>query len=104
MIARDVARCYQGDWQVDQLRLRMASVLRGCAPEMGYTQGMCFLAVVGPEHFERRLGSLRELWAPDFPWIQRGIDIVQEMMQEVDPELSHHLFRTLGAVLMRRCI
>lgn len=104
MIARDAARCYQGDPRVDQLRLHMAQVLRSFAshsPQVGYTQGMCFLAAVAcsERHFEDSMGCLQQLWAKDFPWIQQGMPLQKKLLHEMDPELSHHLFHTLGAAV-----
>lgn len=107
VIARDVARIYAGHEQVDQLRLEMAAVLRGYArkhPHLGYTQGMCFLALVtcskekdlAEQLFEDYMTSLKLLWSPDFPLIQEGIPLLPGLLDKADMQLSYHLFHTLG--------
>lgn len=109
VIARDIARVYAGHEQVDQLRLEMAAVLRGYArkhPDLGYTQGMCFLAAVtcskgrsiavAEQLFEDYMASLKLLWSPDFPLIQEGIPLLPSLLDEADMQLSYHLFHTLG--------
>lgn len=107
VIARDVARIYAGHEHVDQLRLEMAAVLRGYArrhPELGYTQGMCFLALVtcskgkdlAEQLFEDYMTSLKLLWSPDFPLIQQGIPLLPGLLDKADMQLSYHLFHTLG--------
>lgn len=103
IIARDVPRVLAGDPTVDEVRLQMADVLRGYAhkdPELGYTQGMCFAAAVvclenqgsdAAHAFEALMGVLRGLWSSDFPMIQEGIPVLEQLLLERDPELSEHL-------------
>jgi hypothetical protein len=105
VIARDVARVFAGDSHVDEIRLRIAEILRGYArtdPELGYVQGMCFAAAVtcldgenssttaAQKEFNSVMCSLRELWQPGFPMVSAGIPALERLLVTRDPELHEH--------------
>mmetsp|Transcript_101896 Transcript_101896/g.287538 ORF Transcript_101896/g.287538 Transcript_101896/m.287538 type:complete len:406 (+) Transcript_101896:75-1292(+) len=109
LIAKDMRRTFPGDPQVDQIRLCMADILRAHARrdcELGYVQGMCFVAAgvclsgVGmaqaAEEFDAFIGLLRPLWLPGFPLINSGIPVLAEILTERDPELLDHLTSNAG--------
>mmetsp|Transcript_76315 Transcript_76315/g.220498 ORF Transcript_76315/g.220498 Transcript_76315/m.220498 type:complete len:515 (-) Transcript_76315:301-1845(-) len=104
LIAKDVPRTFTGNAAVDQVRLRIADVLRGHAaldPELGYVQGMCFPAAgaclnsgslaEAEAHFQALLSTLRPLWLPGFPLVEQGLPLLEELFFERDPELFQHL-------------
>lgn len=104
IIARDVARAFNGETRVDKIRLWIVEVLRGYArsdPELGYVQGMCFGAVVtcldakdladARQAFGALMCNLRDLWAPGFPMVTSGTSIMKALLVKRDPELLKHL-------------
>jgi len=108
VIARDVARVFAGHDRVDQHRVEMAAVLRSYArhhPDMGYTQGMCFLAAVAcasggrdaaGHRFRDYMSDLGKLWISGFPLLREGMPLLKEHLGRWDLELNFHLWQTLG--------
>jgi len=115
LIARDIQRTFPGYAAVDNVRLRAADVLRSYAQkdaELGYTQGMCFVAVAVCLHgawvekapdedaeFAAIIQKLRGFWLPGFPLVAEGIDLLEVLLDERDPDLLAH-FRNLGVDLL----
>jgi hypothetical protein len=105
IIERDVPRTFPGIPQVDGIRRQLSELLIRYSqkdPELGYTQGMSFVAAIiiigaemaqrpAEEAFESLMKSLRQLWLPGFPMVVEGSPLFEQLLQERDPELTDHL-------------
>eukprot|EP00928_Gymnodinium_smaydae_P099178 TRINITY_DN9393_c0_g1_i3.p1 TRINITY_DN9393_c0_g1~~TRINITY_DN9393_c0_g1_i3.p1 ORF type:complete len:273 (-),score=26.81 TRINITY_DN9393_c0_g1_i3:135-863(-) len=106
IIARDVPRTFSGDARIDAVRLHVAELLRGYAradPEIGYVQGMCFVAAIfcllsdtslSQIEYNLFMADMRSLWLPGFPIVMVGTPMLERLLGERDPDLTEH-FDTL---------
>lgn len=112
IIARDVPRVYAGSPRMDQVRLWMVEVLRSHArrdTELGYVQGMCFVAAgacVGckdlleaDRRFRALMACLRPLYLPHFPAVVESVPLLEVLLRERVPGLLEH-FAALSVELI----